>query len=231
VCQWQGVAALWPFSRTKFAMDWLATVDPWLILILITALALPELFHLVSSEIGAKEKRPRGQAGALAGILAAILYVGLRAELHANVCAQLQNRTYGGELPRKTGAFADSVSLTTWHGVVETEGALHRITIHVGSATQVMTTASGENLFKPEQTRNLRAAEASEPAKRFLEVAQFPRATVQKVAAGGEEVELRDLRDGAAGELRRAIAVVVDFDANGKMVSQEVVWGNRTDLR
>ncbi len=42
-CQSEGVALFWPFSARRIAADWLASVDPWIIAILISAVLLPEL--------------------------------------------------------------------------------------------------------------------------------------------------------------------------------------------
>ena len=227
--QWQDVEALWPVRGTRFALAWLPTIDPWIIVILILSTLVPELFHLISSEIGAKDKRPRGQVAAIVGLLAVLMYAGVRAELHGSIVAQLQNRTYSGELPRRVGAFPEAVSLTTWHSVVETESALHRITAKAGWA-HATGLDSGENLFKPEQTPNLRAAETTEAAKRCLSIARFPKASIQKTDAG-EEVEIRDLRYGAAGDLTHEVAVLVDFDRAGKMVYQQLIWVNPAGSR
>ena len=67
---------------------------------MIAAIVLPELLHLVSSEIGAKDKKRRGFAPAITALVFVLLYIGLRAELHATAVAQLQNRAYAGESPQ-----------------------------------------------------------------------------------------------------------------------------------
>src|SRR5262245_52881917 len=54
VCQVDGVGLLWPFSSRRFALDALPKIDPWLLTVLIAAIVLPELFRLVSDEIGAR---------------------------------------------------------------------------------------------------------------------------------------------------------------------------------
>ncbi len=33
--QWQGTELFWPFNRTHVALDWLPTIDPWVLTILI----------------------------------------------------------------------------------------------------------------------------------------------------------------------------------------------------
>ena len=100
--QWQGVELFWPFNPARIAADWLPSIDPWIIAILIAAIALPEFFHLVSSEIGAKDKRPRGFVGAIVGLVFVLVYIGLRAELHGTAVSQLRNRVYVGENPRQS---------------------------------------------------------------------------------------------------------------------------------
>jgi hypothetical protein len=227
--QWQGVELFWPFRSTRIAADWLPSVDPWIIAMLIATVALPEFFHLVSSEIGAKDRRPRGFAAAIVGLTIVIVYIGSRADLHGTAIAVLQNRTYVGESPRQVGAFSEFTSLVTWRGLAETESALHELDVHV-RATRFSMLDPGINLFKPEPSPLLQAAQASESAKLFLRVARFPRATVQKMD-GGSEVQIRDLRYAAAGEIKREPTVIVDFDASGKIISQEIVWASRDTPR
>jgi membrane-bound metal-dependent hydrolase YbcI (DUF457 family) len=227
--QWQGVELFWPINAARITMDWLPTIDPWIVTILVAAIVLPEFFHLVSSEIGAKDKRPRGFVGAIVGLVMMVSYVGLRADLHATAVAQMQNRSYVGELPRQVAAFSDFVSLVTWHGVAETESALHEVAVHLNSSRR-SSLDPGINLFKPEPNPPLQAAQSTEVAKNFLLVARFPKATIQKMDAGSE-VQIRDLRYAAAGEVKREPMVTVDFDPAGKIISAEIVWASREMAR
>ena len=227
--QWQGVELFWPVNPGRIAMDWLPTIDPWIVAILVAAILLPEFFHLIGSEIGAKDKRPRGFVGAIVGLALVLAYVGMRVELHGSAVAQMQNRSYAGELPRKVAAFSEFVSLVTWHGVADTESALHLVTVHINSSRR-SSLDPGINLFKPEPNPLLQAAQATESANRFLRVARFPKATVQKMDTGSE-VQIRDLRHAAAGELKREPMVSVDFDASGKIISEEIVWASRETPR
>jgi hypothetical protein len=227
--QWQGVELFWPINSTRVAIDWLPAIDPWIVTILVAAIVLPEFFHLIGAEIGAKDKRPRGFVGAIVGLVMMVSYVGLRADLHATAIAQMQNRSYVGELPRQVAAFSDFVSLVTWHGVAETESALHEVAVHLNSSRR-SSLDPGINLFKPEANPLLQAAQATEAAKNFLREARFPKATIQKMDAGSE-VQIRDLRYAAAGEVKREPMVTVDFDPSGKIVSEEIVWASREMAR
>jgi membrane-bound metal-dependent hydrolase YbcI (DUF457 family) len=227
--QWQGVQLFWPINPARIALDWLPTIDPWIVTILIAAIALPEFFHLIGSEIGAKDKRPRGFVGAIVGLVMMFSYIGLRADLHAAAVAQMQNRSYVGELPRQVAAFSDFVSLVTWHGVAETESALHEVAVHINSSRR-SALDPGINLFKPEANSLLQAAQATDAAKYFLRVARFPKATIQKMDTGSE-VQIRDLCYAAAGEVKREPMVIVDFDPAEKIISEEIVWAGRETPR
>lgn len=228
-CTSEGVALLWPFGSRRIAADWLASVDPWIIAILIAALLLPELLHLVSTEIGAKDKRPRGRVGAILGIFFVILYVAVRATLHSDVVATMQARTYRTELPRRIAAFPESASLFTWHGIVETDSALHQLTVNALPGIS-FDPESGITLFKSESSSTLDRARDSDAAKAFLRVARFPKATVEKTA-DGSEVQIRDLRYAAAGETRHEIVVLVKIDPRGDVANDELIWARNIHHR
>jgi hypothetical protein len=227
--QWQGVELLWHFNPTRIAADWLPSIDPWIIAILIAAIALPEFFHLVSSEIGAKDTRPRGLVGAIVGLVFVLLYIGLRAELHATAIAQLRNRAYVGESPRRLAAFAELTSLVSWRGIAETGSALHQVTVNILSS-RPSSFDPGVNLFKPEPGPLLQAAQATESAQRFLRIARFPKATVVKTEAG-TEVQIRDLRYAATDERNREPMVTVEFDLLGRLQSEAIAWASRETAR
>jgi membrane-bound metal-dependent hydrolase YbcI (DUF457 family) len=221
-CQSNGVMLLWPFSPVRFALDWLPSLDPWILTILIACIALPELLHLVSSEIGAKAKKPRGQTGAIIGLALVLLYVGARATLHSNVIALMESRTFHGETPRRASAFPESLSPLTWHGVVETETALNQLDVDTASPNNFDPDASFR-LFKPEPSAALDAARNTAAAKRFLATAQIPKASLEKTETG-YVVVLRDLRYAASEETQREIAAVIELDASNRVTSQELVW-------
>jgi membrane-bound metal-dependent hydrolase YbcI (DUF457 family) len=220
-CQSEGIALLAPFSGRRIAADWLGPVDPWIITLFIAAILLPELLRLVSDEIGAKDKQPRGRIGAIVAFALALLYVGVRATLHSDAVAMMQARTYRGQSPRRVAAFPESASLLTWHGIVETDSALHQVTVNTGPGAS-FDPETGVALFKPEPSPMLDKARESDAARRFVSVARFPKATVEKTA-DGYEVQLRDLHY-AAGETRYEVAVLVKIDPDGKVADQALIW-------
>lgn len=222
LCQSTGVELFWPFSSHHFALDWLSSLDLWILGILLVGILLPLLAGLVTEEIGARKKGPRGRVGASFSIAVLILYVVARSVLHGDAVAALQSRTYRGELPRRVAAFAESNSPFLWHGIVETERALHDLTVPVGPGVD-FDPASAITSYKPEPSPALNAARDSAVARRFLQVARFPKATVEQTL-GGYHIILRDFpytRDSGAG-LR--VQALIDTDSSGKILSEDLAW-------
>ncbi len=227
--QSDGTMIFWPLSRQRVALDWLPHVDPWIITILLAALLLPELTRLVTDEIGAKAGGTRGRVGAIIGLVVLALYVGLRADLHSNAIATLQNRSYDSGPAHRIAAYADAASPFVWHGIVETERALHLLDVGILTGSQ-FDSDNGSTLFKPEPSPILDQAQHSEAARKFLATAQFPKADIDKTA-DGYDVELRDLRYTGIGETQREIRARIELDANGKLLNDELVWARNATQR
>src|SRR4029077_9927795 len=173
----------WPISARRFALDWLPPLDLWILGILLAGILLPSLSRLVPEEIGAKSKGPRGKLGASLAFATLVLYLVLRFVLHSNAVAALESRTYRGESPRKAAAFAESGSPFRWHGIVETERALHDMELEVGPASS-FDPDSATTSYKPESSPALDTARDTPLARRFLQSARFPKATVEKIPDG-----------------------------------------------
>jgi membrane-bound metal-dependent hydrolase YbcI (DUF457 family) len=225
VCGWEGVALLWPFSARRFAIDLVTDWDPWIVAVLVVALLFPEFLHLVSSEIGSRELKPRGRIGALLGFALIFCYVALRAHFHSDVIALLEARSFRGEIVRRSGAYPEAFSPVTWHGIVETERGLHELTVMVGPV-EAFDPESAEATFKPEASTALDAAGKTRAARAFLAVAKFPKASVE-VTSAGSRVEIRDLRYAAVGETRHEVIAVIIVDAADRVASEEIAWAKQ----
>jgi len=217
-----GVALFWPFRAHRYALDWLGGIDPWILAILVAGVLFPLLLRLVTEEIGAKEKGPRGRLGAVLALLAVLAYTGARASLHAGAVAALESRVYRGQIARRVAAFPEAASPFTWRGIVETESALHLVAVPAGPGASFNPQA-GQTIFKPEPSAVLDAARDTEAARRFLAVARFPKATVERTPEG-YRVALRDLACAAAGESARALAAAIDLGPDAQIRSQAIVW-------
>jgi inner membrane protein len=222
LCQSTGVELFWPISPRRFALDWLANVDLWILGILLVGILLPALSRLVTEEIGAKSKGPRGRVGASLSLAAIVLYIVLRFVLHGNALAALESRTYRGESARKAAAFPESNSPFRWQGIVETESALHEVEIHVGP-TASFDPDSVVTSYKPEPSPALDAARDTPIAQRFLQAARFPKATVEKTP-DGFHIVLRDFPYSLAASSGLRLHAQIETDPSGKVLSQELAW-------
>jgi inner membrane protein len=222
VCQSTGAELFWPFSTRRFALDWVAPLDLWILGILLAGIFLPALSGLVTEEIGAKSKGPRGKVGASLALATMILYVVLRFVLHGDALAALVSRTYRGESPRKAAAFPESSSPFRWHGIVETERALHDVEIEVGP-TASFDPDSAVTSYKPEPSPALDAARDTPVARRFLQAARFPKATVEKTPEGFHII-LRALPNSRGVTSGLRVHALIETDPSGKVLSQELAW-------
>jgi membrane-bound metal-dependent hydrolase YbcI (DUF457 family) len=222
LCQSAGVELFWPFSSRRFALDWVAHLDLWVLGILLAGVLLPTVSELVTDEIGAKSKGPKGRIGASVALAVMLLYFGARAILHSNAVAAAQSRTYRGESPRRVAAFAESGSPLRWHGIIETESALHEVEVEVGPAAE-FDPDSARTSYKPEPSPALDAARNTTVARQFLQAARFPKASVEKTPEGFQITlrafpYTRDVRSG----LR--VQATIDTDPAGKVLSEELTW-------
>jgi len=220
-----GTQLLWPLSPKRVSLDWAPGFDLWALGLLTAGLLLPELFRLVSDEIGAKSKKPRGQGGAILAFVLLAAYFIARGVLHTGAVAMLSGRSYAGESARRAAAFPDSTSPFLWHGVVETESAIHLINVPTGPLAK-FDPEDALHIHKPEASPMLDAAQKTEPAQQFLRFARFPKATVERETEG-YSVEIRDLKYAALGETSNAVEVNVDLNLVGQPAYAHFEWQNK----
>ncbi len=221
---WQsdGITVLWPIRGTRFAADFVPGTDPWILTMLILGLGIPEIFRLVNSEIGAKDKTPRGRNGALIALALILLYVGIRDLFHANALAALDAHAYKGESPRMIGAFADTLSIFSWHGIAETQSMVCLVEVRVDPTAQLDADAASCQ-HKPEPSAALELARKTDAAQEFLRVERFPKATVEKTP-DGYEVGIRSMRDFAEREIERRAEVKVYLNSVPVVLEEELKW-------
>lgn len=216
-----GVEMLWPFTRRRFALDWLPKPDLFIFAALLLALLLPKLAGLVTEEIGGKFKGTRGRGAAIFALVLLAVYAGARGLWHGNAVAALDARTYYGETPRRTAAFPESPSPFAWLGVVETERALNEATVSLAPGA-AFDPESARPSYKPEPSAALDAALATATARRFIAAVRFPKASIEKTA-DGFHVELHTFPNGSVSASSRVMAVI-DTDAAGKVLAESLEW-------
>lgn len=214
-----GVKLLWPFSGRWFALDLDDTIDPWLLFILLMGIFLPELFRLVTQEIGAKTKPHRGMTGAIIALTLVALYLGGRAMAHQHAEVLLDSRVYREQTPLIVAAFPQSSSPLFWSGVVETDSLIAEVEVPLSPGKTFDPEAAVVH-YKPEPSAALENARRSDAARAFLQFARIPLATVERTD-GGYRVRMRDLRFGR--ELsERGVVAVVDLNDMGAVLDSHL---------
>ncbi|HXA00119.1 MAG TPA: metal-dependent hydrolase [Candidatus Dormibacteraeota bacterium] len=217
-----GIKLFWPFIQKRIALDWAPGFDLWLLLLLLAGIFLPELSRLVSDEIGARSKKPRGQVGVIVSFVLIIVYFGLRGMMHTSAVSMILERSYSGESARRAAAFPDSTSPFTWHGIVETESAIHLLQVPTGSLAK-FDPENALHIHKPEPSPMLGAAQKTDAARQFLIFARFPKATVQRETEG-YSVELRDMKYDALGQTSRIVEAEISLNATGQVTFAQLEW-------
>jgi membrane-bound metal-dependent hydrolase YbcI (DUF457 family) len=229
LCQSQGVALFWPFRPTRFSLDWLPSIDPWILALLVGGILMPELLLLVSSEIGAKSRAPRGRTGAIVALILIAGYVSTRAVLHSSSLALLDPHSYHGESARNLASFPDGFSMLTWHAVVETQSLLCVAAVPMGPG-RTFDPESAQCVNKPESSPALLIAQHTRAGREYLRVARIPRALVAKTE-DGYEVVFRSMRDTAEDKTSYRVAVRVLLDSKASVEKENFIWASDIELR
>lgn len=222
VCEPQPIGVFWPFSTRRLHLDLLARFDLWLLVVLLAGTLLPLLATLVTQEIGARSKSPRGRLGACLALSFVVLFIAARGFLHAEAATLLDSRSYRGESPHQLAAFPDATSPFLWHGIVETSSALHAVDLTVGPATR-FDPESATSSYKPGSSPLLGAALQTKSARLLLSVARFPKASIENSPAGFQ-IETHDFAR-ATGALAGPFPhAFIDITPSGNVLSDSLAW-------
>jgi membrane-bound metal-dependent hydrolase YbcI (DUF457 family) len=219
-----GVQLLWPFRQSWTAWYLLSNLDPWVLALLALGLLLPELFRLVSEEIGEHTKSPRGQRTAAVTLLLILIYIGARAGLHSRAVDELNSRDYRDASPLATGAFPSAISLFAWRGLVSTDKAIDVIELSLAPGAGFDPDRAVPH-YKPEDSAALDAAQNTPAAKTFLRYARFPLASLER-EDNGYQFTLRDLRFVTSDTGADNIIVSVELTTNLRVISQDFRFAN-----
>jgi inner membrane protein len=217
-----GVRPFEPFSHRWYSWDIVFIVEPVLWVILIGGLVLPLLFGLVDREIGARAKRPRGRAGAVAALILVVLFWGFRDYQHRRAVAAMQALTYRNENPIRVSAYPYIINPFKWHGVVETRDFFQ--TMDVNSLTpEVDPRDEARVIHKPEETPVTLAAKASYLGRVYLDWARYPVTEVERSSSPADPgylVRIYDLRYSYSGRGRGALGGWVQLNDKLQVVAE-----------
>jgi inner membrane protein len=214
-----GVRPFWPFWEKWYEWDIVFIVEPVLLVALPLGLVVPGLFGLIDQEIGRKQKEPRGQAAAIAALVAMVLLWGVRDFEHRRALKALEARTYEQAEPIRVGAFPTYLNPFVWHGVVETQNFFALAYVD-SSMPEVDPGNNLQTIHQPAETPATLAAKRSFLGRVYLDWAKFPVTETEPTPDGGYIVHFHDLRFSqslnAAGRHPLSAGVVLDRDLRVK---------------
>jgi len=219
-----GVQLFWPFRAGWQGGDLLTNVDPWVLALLAAALLLPELFRLVSDEIGEKKGSSRGRGAAIAALLLLVLYIGARADLHSKAISLLTSREYHGKPPLAASAFPLPSTPFGWRGVVSTDATVEELQVSLFPGAEFDPDRSFTR-YKPDPSAALDAGQRTQAAKTFLAYAPIPFASVNRIEEG-YRFELRDLRFAPNDTSPENIIARVDFNSSLQIQREELRYAS-----
>ena len=224
-----GVRPFAPLNWRWYSWDIVFIYDPVLWVVLFLGLVMPSLFGLISQEIGARQRGPRGRGGAVFALVCIVVFYGLRDYEHRRAVTALDSLTYHDEQAKRVSAFPYAGNPFLWHGVAETEDFFDMVEVDT-SRGEVDPQGRERVQYKPEETPVTLAAKKSYAGQVYLSWAQYPIAEVEKRngPAGGYLVRFYDLRYEYPGRDVRPLTVGVELDQQLRPVLFR--WGPRTQL-
>jgi inner membrane protein len=219
-----GVQLFQPFRPGWQGWYLLTNFEPWILILLAVAILLPELFRLVSEEIGERRSSSRGRGAALIALAILVLYVGARANLHSKAVGLLVSREYQGNPPLAAGAFPLPSTPFSWRGVVSTDTMVDELEVSLLPGAEFDPDRSLIR-YKPEPSAVLDAGQRTQAATTLLAYASIPFASVNRTE-DGYRFELRDLRFAPNDKSPENIVARVDFNTNLQIRLEELRYAS-----
>jgi membrane-bound metal-dependent hydrolase YbcI (DUF457 family) len=219
-----GVQLFWPFRAGWQGWDLLTNLDPWILTLLAAALLLPELFRLVSEEIGEHKTTSRGRGAAIFALSLFVLYIGARADFHNNALILLTSREYHGRPPLAVVAFPLPSTPFAWRGVISTDATVEELQVSLLPGAEFDPDRSFTR-YKPDPSAALDAGQRTQAAKTFLAYAKVPFASVNRIEEG-YRFELRDLRFAPNDASPENIIARVDFNSSLQIQREELRYAS-----
>lgn len=214
-----GLRPFAPFNPHWYAWSIIFIVEPVLLGVLTLGLIMPPLFGLISSEVGARQKAPRGRGWAAFALLAMVAYWGLADVEHRRAIGAMQAVDYHGEQALRVSVNPYMMNPLQWYGVAETRDFFQ--TMNVNAVTpEVDPENRARTYYKPPETDATLAAKKSYVGRVYLDWAKDPYVQTEQLEAPqtGTLVRLEDLRFAYPGRRHPALSVCVLLDAQNRVL-------------
>jgi membrane-bound metal-dependent hydrolase YbcI (DUF457 family) len=217
-----GVDLLWPFTPRRYAWNLLTNLDPWILILFLAGLLIPELLRLISEEIGERKKRVRGRTAAIIALAVFACYVGARAVLHSRAVGVLMSSDYKKQTPLSGDAFPFSSSPLEWRGVAVTDNTIEEVLVPLATGAQ-FDPDRGLTQYKPQPSPALTAGQAAFSTRLYLKYARFPLASIAP-REDGFRFEVHDLQFADDDMSPENTFVRVDLDSGLRVLRQEILF-------
>jgi len=215
-----GIRLLLPFSPRWLRLDQTDVVDPWILAILLLALAAPALARMVSSEIGSKRSAGPGRGWAWFALLTVLTYEGARFAAHQRALAVMSVHLFNGSIPNRLTAVPVRENPWRWRGIVEAEGFVDIVPIDLSTEFDP---SDGRIEYTQPPGPAIEAARRHRAFEAFAAFNQLPFWRTTPVP-DGTLVELIDLRFGTPQNPGFEARAVVD--AEGVVHDARFTFGN-----
>lgn len=215
-----GIRMLLPFSHRWLRLDQTDVVDPWILALLLLAVAAPALARMVSSEIGSRRSAGPMRGWAWFALIALVCYEGARYTAHRRALAVMGAHLYNGTIAERITATPARENPLRWRGVVEADGFVDILPVDL---SQEFDPSAGRIEYAAAPDPALDAARRTQPFEVFSRFNQLPFWKATPVP-DGTLVELIDLRFGTPqlpGFEARAVV-----DASGQVHDARFGFGN-----
>ncbi len=197
-----GIRLLSPFSGRWLHLDMTDVVDPWILLVLLLAVAAPWLAGLVGSEIGSKKSSGAKTGWAWVALSLLLAYESGRFVAHQRVIAMLSARMWNGQTANRLSAIPNRSNPLRWRGVAEGDG--YAVNVPVDLNAEI---GSGRVSYSAPVNEAAIKTRAFQVLSRFD---QLPFWTSQKLGDGTTEVKLLDLRFGTPDQPGFSATAILD---------------------
>jgi inner membrane protein len=220
-----GIRLLLPFSNRWLRLDQTDVVDPWILAILLLAVAAPALARMVSSEIGSKKTSGPGRGWAWFALLALLTYEGARYAAHQRALGVMSAHLFNGAIPNRQTAVPVRENPWRWRGIAEAEGFVDVVPIDLATEFDP---SDGRIEYTPPPSPAIDAARRTRAFEVFGRFNQLPFWRTTPVV-DGTLVELIDLRFGTPQNPGFEARTVVD--AAGVANDARFTFGNPLPTR
>lgn len=216
-----GLRPFAPFNPKWYAWSIVFIVEPVLLAVLIIGLIMPPLFGLISSEVGARQKAPRGRGWALFALLAMVATWGVRDFEQRRALAAMDAVDYHNEQALRRMVSPHMITPFQWSGVVETRDFFETVPVD-SLAPEVDPQNQAVIYYKPAETPATLAAKKTYVGRVYLDWAMYPFVQSEQLQppAEGTIVRFSDLRFAYIGRRAKTpLGACVILDAQLREIS------------